>query len=108
MRAKKDRPNPLQVVGSGTHHVLVKKALLKWNWIQNLVTTLKGRLSEKDRQRETSPELVVLPHRHSAVESATHVLEVHGLDRCPNHGITGLKRYVALAVLACNIQRPRI
>jgi len=32
-------------------------------------------------------------------------LEVHGLDRCPDHGIHGFKRYVALAVLARNIQQ---
>ena len=32
-------------------------------------------------------------------------LEQHGLDRCPDHGIDGFKRYVALAVLARNVQR---
>jgi hypothetical protein len=39
------------------------------------------------------------------VESAINALEVHGLDKCPAHGIEGFKRYVALAVLARNIQR---
>jgi hypothetical protein len=38
--------------------------------------------------------------QHSAVESAINALEVHGLDRCPDHGIKGFERYVALAVLA--------
>lgn len=42
---------------------------------------------------------------HSAVESAINALEVHGLDVCTDHGIDGLKRYVALAVVARNIQR---
>jgi len=70
-----------------------------------VVLPKKGRLSEQDRQRETSPEFVVLRHKHSAVESAINALEVHGLDQCPDHGITGFKRYVALAVLARNIQR---
>ena len=42
---------------------------------------------------------------HSAVESAINGLEVHGLDVCPDHGIDGFKRYVALAVLARNIHR---
>ena len=32
-------------------------------------------------------------------------MEAHGLDRCPDHGIDGFKRYIALAVLARNIQR---
>jgi hypothetical protein len=30
---------------------------------------------------------------------------VHGLDRCPDRGIEGFKRYVALAVVARNIHR---
>jgi hypothetical protein len=42
---------------------------------------------------------------HSAVESAIHALEVHGLDRYPDHGIEGFKRYVGLAVLTRNIHR---
>ena len=42
---------------------------------------------------------------HAAVESAINALEVHGLDRCPDHGIDGFKRYVALAVVARNIHR---
>ena len=44
-------------------------------------------------------------HAHSAVESAINALEVHGLDMCPDHGIDGFKRYVALAVVARNIHR---
>jgi IS5 family transposase len=39
------------------------------------------------------------------VESAINALEVHGLDRCRDSGIDGFKRYVALAVVARNIQR---
>ena len=42
---------------------------------------------------------------HSAVESAINALEVHGLDKCPDHGIDGFKRYVALSVVARNIQK---
>ena len=65
----------------------------------------KGRLSEKDKEREYSPEFVRAGRKHSAVESAINGLEVGGLDRCPDHGIDGFKRYVALAVLSRNIQR---
>ena len=39
------------------------------------------------------------------MESAINALEVHGLDQCPDHGIDGFKRYVALAVVARNVQR---
>jgi len=41
---------------------------------------------------------------HSAVESAINALEVHGLDPCPDNGLEGFKRYVALAVVARYIQ----
>ena len=46
-----------------------------------------------------------LRQQHSAVESAINALESHGLDVCPDHGIVGFKRYVALAVVARNVQR---
>lgn len=65
----------------------------------------KGRLSGADRERETAPAFVEARHKHSAVESAINGLENFGLDLCPDHGIAGFKRYVALAVLARNIHR---
>lgn len=65
----------------------------------------KGRLSVSDRERETTPGFVQARHKHSAVESAINGLENFGLDLCPDHGIRGFKRYVALAVLARNIHR---
>ncbi|MBK1732688.1 ISNCY family transposase, partial [Thiococcus pfennigii] len=46
-----------------------------------------------------------LRRRHSAVESAINALEAHGLDRCPDHGLDGFMRYVALAVVARNLHR---
>ncbi len=64
----------------------------------------KGRLSKKDRKIEKSEPFVESRKQHSAVESAINALENHALDRCPDHGIIGFKRYVALAVLARNIQ----
>jgi hypothetical protein len=65
----------------------------------------KGRHSATDRERETAPEFVETRRKHSAVESAINGLEHFGLDLCPDHGIKGFKRYVALAVLARNIHR---
>jgi len=65
----------------------------------------KGKCSAAEAAREGDPEFIRLRRRHSAVESAINALEVHGLDRCRDHGITGFKRYVALAVVARNIQR---
>lgn len=65
----------------------------------------KGRLSKIDQAREQDPEFIRLRHQHSSVESAINALEVHGLDKCPDDGIDGFKRYVALAVVARNIHR---
>lgn len=65
----------------------------------------KGRLSEAAKRHESEPEFARLRRQHAAVESAINALEQHGLDRCPDQGIDGFKRYVALAVLARNVQR---
>ncbi len=73
--------------------------------LPRVVLPKKGKLSESERARENDPEFVRLRRQHSAVESAINALEAHGLDRCPDHGIDGFKRYVGLAVLARNIQR---
>lgn len=73
--------------------------------LEQVVLPKKGRLSEADKAHESEPEFVHLRRQHSAVESAINALEVHGLDKCPDHGIDGFKRYVALAVVARNIQR---
>ena len=70
-----------------------------------VVLPRKGKLSQQARAIEQSKEFVKARHAHSAVESAINALEVHGLDRCPDHGIAGFKRYVALAVVARNIHR---
>lgn len=73
--------------------------------LENVILPKKGRLAEADKARESDPEFVRLRRQHSAVESAINALGVHGLDKCPDHGIDGFKRYVALAVVARNIQR---
>ena len=73
--------------------------------LETVVLPKKGRLSEADKARESTPEFVRLRRQHSAVESAINALGVHGLDQCPDHGIDGFKRYVALAIVARNIQR---
>ncbi len=73
--------------------------------LECVVLPKKGRLSQADQARENEPEFVELRKQHSAVESAINALEVHGLDKCPDHGINGFKRYIAMAVVARNIQR---
>ncbi len=70
-----------------------------------VVLPKKGRLSKKDQERETSETFKKYRKKHSAVESAINALEIHGLDRCPDKGLDGFKRYVALAIVSRNIQK---
>lgn len=65
----------------------------------------KGKCAPSELERENSPRCQRLRRRHSAVESAINARQAHGLDRCPDHGIEGFKRYVALAVVARNLHR---
>ena len=65
----------------------------------------KGKLSKADKQIEHSEAFLNAHKKHSAVESAIHSLEVHGLDICPDHGIIGFRRYIALAIVTHNIHR---
>jgi hypothetical protein len=73
--------------------------------LECVVLPKKGKLSQADKARESDPEFVKLRKQHSAVESAINALEIHGLDKCPDHGLHGFKRYIAMAVVARNIQR---
>lgn len=73
--------------------------------LECVVLPKKGRPSQADKARESEPEFVELRKQHSAVESAINALEAHGLDKCRDHGISGFKRYIAMAVVARNIQR---
>lgn len=72
--------------------------------LDGLVMPKKGKLSKADKEIEHSDDFIQTRHKHAAVESAINALENHGLDRCRDHGIDGFKRYVALAVVARNIQ----
>jgi IS5 family transposase len=65
----------------------------------------KGKLSKRDAKHELSKEFVECRKNHSAVESCINALEVHGLDKCPDHGIKGFEKYTSLAILARNIQK---
>ena len=66
--------------------------------VGQVVLPRKGKLSEAAKAIESEPEFSRLRRQHSAVESAINALEAHGLDRCPDHGIGGFRRYVAMSV----------
>ena len=73
--------------------------------LEQVVLPRKGKLSKQAQEAEQREDFSEARHAHSAVESAINALEVHGLDMCPDHGINGFKRYVALAVVARNVHR---
>lgn len=72
--------------------------------LEQVILPKKGKLTLKEKEVESSKDFVSMKRQHSAVESAINALGNHGLDMCPDHGICGFKRYVALAVLGRNIQ----
>jgi hypothetical protein len=72
--------------------------------LDHCVLPQKGKLSAIRKEIENSEEFKRARRKHSAVESSINALENHGLDRCPDHGIHGFKRYVAMAVVARNIE----
>lgn len=73
--------------------------------LDRVVLPKKGRCNKQEQERESSDAFKTARRTHSAVESGINALEVHGLDRCLDHGIDGFKRYVALAIVARNIQK---
>lgn len=75
------------------------------NVLEMTILPRKGKLSKQARELETSVEFRQARRQHSAIESAINALEVHGLDYCPDHGISGFKRYISLSIVARNIQR---
>jgi hypothetical protein len=73
------------------------------NILDYVILPKKGRLSVQDKQIEHSQEFIESRRKHSAIESSINALENHVLDRCLDHSLHGFKRYVALSVLARNI-----
>lgn len=72
--------------------------------LDTVIMPKKGKLNATEIERETSHEFLANRKKHSAVESSIATLENHGLDLCPDKGINNFKKYVALAMLARNIQ----
>jgi hypothetical protein len=103
-QAKQHFPSLTSISFDKGFHSPANQAGLK-EIVGQVVLPRKGKLSEAAKAIESEPEFFRLRRQHSAVESAINALESHGLDRCPDHGIDGFKRYVAMAVLARNIQR---
>ena len=74
-------------------------------FIPNIVMPKKGKLSQKEKERQNQKQWKKLKNAHSAVESNINCLEHHGLDRCPDKGYTAYQRYVGLGVLSYNLHK---
>lgn len=85
----------------GFHSPENQKTLPKY--VDQVVLPRKGKLGKEAQEIESEAEFVRLRRKHSGVESTINALEVHGLDRCLNHGLHGFERYVALSALSWNI-----
>jgi len=74
-------------------------------FIPNLIMPKKGRLSNEDKMREGTKKFKAFRNKHSAIESNINCLEHHGLNRCPDKGFHGFKRYVGFGILAYNLHK---
>jgi transposase, IS5 family len=74
-------------------------------YIPEVIMPKRGRRNKGEQEREGERTFRWLRNRHHAVESDIHCLEHHGLNRCPDKGLPGYKRYVGLGVLAYNLHK---
>ncbi len=102
--ARKRFPNLFQVSYDKGFHSPSNQENLK-NELPSVILPRKGKLSQQARALENSEDFLRARRQHSAVESVINALEVHGLDYCPDHGIRGFKRYIALAIVGYNLGR---
>ena len=68
-----------------------------------LIMPKRGKLNLSEKEEENSKEFKKLKNAHSAVEANINQLEHNGLNRCPDKGIDGFKRYVGFGILSYNL-----
>lgn len=74
-------------------------------YIPEVIMLKRGRLSKEDQKRQSNKRFVELRYKHNAIESNINCLEHHGLNRCPDKGLKGFRRYAGLGVLAYNLHK---
>ncbi len=74
-------------------------------YIPEVIMPKRGKRNQREAEREASRSFRALRRQHHAIESAINCLEHHGLDRCPDKGLHGYKRYAGLGVLAYNLHK---
>ncbi len=80
------------------------KALLSL-YVEELIMPKKGKPNKQETEEENKPYFKKLRNKHSAVESNINELEHRGLDRCPDKGFHGFKRYIGIGIVAYNLHR---
>ena len=74
-------------------------------YIEEIIMSKRGRLNKAEHERENQKRFIELRNKHNAIESDINCLEHHGLNRCPDKGLKGFKRYAGLGVLAYNLHK---
>jgi transposase, IS5 family len=74
-------------------------------YITQVIMPKRGKRNLQEQEREQQLSFIALRRKHSAIESDINALEHHGLDRCPDKGWHGFKRYVGFGVLAYNLHK---
>jgi len=65
----------------------------------------KGQPSDEVKEQQKLPAYRASRRRHAGIESAIHALVWgNGLVRCPDKGLVGFRRYVALGIVGRNLQ----
>jgi transposase, IS5 family len=74
-------------------------------YIPEVIMPKRGKRNAAEEARESGRNFQRLRRKHHAVESDINALEHHGLNRCPDKGYHGYKRYVGFGVLAYNLHK---
>lgn len=110
-----------QIVIQTADHLLSKHKIQGWSFdkgyyhkdnksylkqkVNQVVMPKKGKRTKAETIEETASSFKILKNKHSAVESNINELENCGLDRCPDKGYLGFKRYISIGVTAYNLKR---
>ena len=87
----------------GFYSKLSKEGLEKT--FTTVIMPSKGRPSKKAKEEESGKRYRLFMNRHSAVESNINELEHCGVNKVPDRGLIGFKRYVGYGVMAYNLKR---
>ncbi len=74
-------------------------------YIPEVIMPKRGKRNAQEAEREQRGSFAGLRRKHNAIESDINCLEHHGLNRCPDKGLHGFKRYVGFGVLAYNLHK---